>query len=70
MTSPISPEASSRIQQLRLKSEAGTITLEEMREAIELVRQGRKSAAESSTAAKAKKAKAAIPNAADLLADL
>jgi hypothetical protein len=50
-----SPEVSNRISQLRLKMTAGTITQEELKEGILILRAGRKSASEASKASKARK---------------
>tara|TARA_R110000868_G_scaffold51197_2_gene162660 strand:+ start:1204 stop:1368 length:165 start_codon:yes stop_codon:yes gene_type:complete len=48
----------------------GTITKEEMKEAVQMLRAGRMAAATSPAAAKRKKAIAEIPPAADMLNDL
>lgn len=64
-----SPEQQSKIAELQAKSLAGTLTLEEMREAIRLMRQGRRSAAETSTK-KASRAKGPAKSADDLLSEL
>ena len=66
----ISPELSARIAVWRQKSLDGTITLDEQREALKLMREGRLAAAQSSAASKRSKAKAAVPNADDLLSEL
>lgn len=58
--SPISPELQSKIALWRAKSQEGTITLEEMREAIILMRGGRKTAQEAA-ASSGKKASAKKP---------
>lgn len=55
-----SPETQSRISNLRLKAVAGTVTAEEMKEAIHLLRQGRASAVAASSAARAKGAKKTV----------
>lgn len=59
-----------KLAEYRRKSADGTITLDEMREAVRLMRQGRVAAAEAN--AKAKKAASGKPtvNAADLLSQL
>ncbi len=66
----ISPELSAKIQVWRQKSLDGTITIEEQREALKLMREGRLAAAQASAAGKRAKAKAAVPNADDLLNEL
>lgn len=55
MTSPVSPELQSKILAWRSSAAAGTITLEEMKEAIIALRSGRRSAAEASAASGKKK---------------
>lgn len=47
-------EQVNKIAELRAKSAAGTLTLEEMREAITIMRQGRRTAAETKKVSKAK----------------
>lgn len=64
-----SAELQSRIAVWRAKATDGTLTQEEMREAIQVMRQGRMSAATSSASRKAKVI-AAIPSADDLLNDM
>jgi hypothetical protein len=49
-----SPEITARIAQLRVKASDGTISIEEMRESVKLIRQGRMVAADA--AAKSKSA--------------
>ena len=66
----LSPELASKIAVWREKAKAGTLTQDEMRQAVAMMRGDRKSAAAASTQAKAKKAKAAIPDGDDLLNDL
>ncbi len=66
----ISPELQQKIQVWRQKSLDGTITIEEQREALKLMREGRLAAAQASAAGKRAKAKAAVPNADDLLNEL
>jgi len=65
-----SPEVQSKISIWRQKALEGTLTLEEMKEAIVILRGGRVSAAHASEGARRKTAKAAIPSADDLLAEL
>lgn len=66
-----SPELQAQIAEWRRKSLDGTITLEETREAIAALRQGRFAAQTSSeSAAKRSRAKAAIPDAQALLDEL
>ena len=63
----MSPEIQARIETLRVKSLAGTITLDEMRESIKLLRENRLSAAQASKPSRAK----APPRSADeLLSEL
>lgn len=70
MTSPISPELASKLAIWRMKTADGTITREELKEAIIHLRQGRLAAA--SAAAKSPKAKARIaaPSAESLLDEM
>lgn len=70
MSTPYSPETLNRIAQLRAKVADGTITMEEMKEGVLLLRQDRKLAASSSDTARRAKAKAVIPSADDLLNEL
>ena len=63
----ISPELQSKIAIWRMKAAEGTLTQDEMKEAILHLRAGRVNAATSSAAAKRKKAIAAIPAAEDVL---
>jgi len=65
-----SPELQAKISIWRSKALDGTITMEEMREAIMALRQGRVSAAHASEGARRKTAKVAIPSADDLLGEL
>ena len=58
-----------KIQLWRQKARDGTLTIEEQREIIATLRQGRLSAAQASAKAKASKAKSA-PNSDDLLSEL
>lgn len=65
-----SPELLAKISVWRQKALDNTITLEEMKEAIIALRDGRISAAAASDTSRAKAAKVAIPSAADLLSEL
>lgn len=69
-TSPATPEVQARIAAIRAKEAAGTLTLEDMKEAIQLIRAGRVSAARSSDAAKRTRAKKEIKSADALLDEL
>lgn len=72
MSELLSPELQSKIALWRQKANDGTLTLEEQKEAILLLRAGRKNAltAQAASASKTKKAKAAIPDADSLLDEL
>lgn len=65
-----SPEVQSRIAILRQKAEHGEMTLEDMKDVVRLVRGDRRHALAASSASKVKKAKVAIPDADDLLAEM
>lgn len=62
------PEVQSRLAALRAKSAANTLTLDEMKEAVALMRGSRLSAAEQAKKSKSKKAPA--KSADDLLSEL
>lgn len=66
----MSPELQSKIAVWRAKAVNGTLSLEEMKEAIIALRADRVGAAVASDASRRKKAKAEIPDANDLLAEL
>jgi hypothetical protein len=66
----LTPLDLAKIESYRAKSLDNTITLDELKEAVKLMREGRLAASASSDAAKRKKAVAAIPNADDLLGEL
>lgn len=66
----MSPELNQRIAVWRSKAAAGTLTREEMREAVKVLRQGRVAAAATSERARTTKAKAEIPSADDLLKEM
>lgn len=68
-----SPELQAKIASWRAKAVDGTITKEEMQEAILLMREGRRGAAiasEKSAATRVTKAKAVVPTAEDMLKEL
>lgn len=56
-----SPQESARIQQLRAKALRNELTLEEVREGLEMLRQGRVAAADASAKSKTKKAASKAP---------
>lgn len=66
----MSPELQSKISIWRAKAAAGTLTQEEMREAIVALRADRVGAAIASDKSKRAKAKAEIPDAGDLLKEM
>lgn len=66
----MTPELNAKIAIWRQKALDGELSLEETREAIAALRQGRVSAAHASEASRRKKAVAEIPKADDLLAEL
>ena len=70
MTSPVPLELQSKIAHWRASAADGTLTLEDMKEAILHLRQGRVAALTASAASKRKKAITEIPSAEDMLADL
>lgn len=65
----ITAEAQMKISFIRQKVVDGSVTLDELREAIQIMRADRRTAVTSS-AAKRSRAKAAIPDAASLLDEL
>lgn len=65
-----SPELQAKIAEWREKARQGTLTIEEMKEAISAIRGDRKGAAIASEASKRKAAKKAIPDAKSLLSEL
>lgn len=67
MSSPIPLELQEKVSSWRIRCADGTMTLEEMQEAIKYLRAGRLAAA---TAPKRKKTAAAAPQAEDLLNEL
>lgn len=74
MSGPISLELQSKISSWRLRAAAGELTIEEMREAVIYLRQGRLSAANAAAATKKASAAGAkrsvAPAQEDLLAEL
>ena len=66
----MSPELQSKISIWRAKAVAGTLSVEEMKEAIRALRQDRVGARIPSATSRRKTAKAAIPDANDLLAEM
>lgn len=66
----MTPEVNSKIAIWRAKAAAGTLTLDEMREAIVVLRGSRVGAAHASATARQKKAKAEIPSAEDMLSEI
>lgn len=66
----MSPELQSKISLWRAKAVNGTLTPDEMKEAILALRQDRIGASIASAASKRTKAKAEIPDADDLLAEM
>ena len=65
-----SPEVQVEIAHLRAKSIAGTMTLEDMKKAVALLRGERRSAVASSESSKRKKAKKIVKSADQLLEEL
>jgi hypothetical protein len=63
-------EQQAKIAVFRQKLTEGTITVQEMREATELLRAGRKSAATASDSSRRTKAKAVIQSADEMLNEL
>ena len=70
MSSPVSLELQQKIAAWRLRATEGTLTLEDMREAIIALRAGRVAAANASATAKRKKAIVEIPHALDMLNEI
>lgn len=69
MSALLSPEDQAKIAIIRAKNEAGTATVEDFKDFIRTLRQGR-NASIASAAVRRTKAKAAVPNADDLLNDM
>lgn len=70
MTSPISPELQSKIASWRLRAAEGTLSLDEMKEGVRLIRGDRMSAASAAATAKRTKSKIEAPPADDMLGEL
>jgi hypothetical protein len=70
VTSAQSSEVQQRLAILKQKAIDNTMTQDDMREAIALMRQDRKSAHAASDTARRAKAKTAVPDAKSLLAEL
>ena len=72
MASPYTLETQALIAKWRQKALDGTLTLEEMRQAVDVMRGDRKNAAQASASSGTRrtKAKAAIPSADDMLDEL
>lgn len=66
----MTPETASKIAIIRQKVVDGTVTTEELKEGVMLMRQDRRTAATPAASAKRAKAIAAIPSADDLLGEL
>jgi len=66
----MTPEINQKVAEWRQKQADGTLTPEEMKEAIQLLRGGRMSAAIASATSKSKKAPMVVPSADDLLSEL
>jgi hypothetical protein len=66
----MTPELNAKIAIWRQKALDGTLALDEMKEAISALRQGRVSAGIASATSRAKKAKVEVPSAADLLTEM
>jgi hypothetical protein len=70
MTNPVPLELQAKISVWRQRSREGTLTQDEMKEAILALRAGRVAAMQASSTAKRKRAIAAIPSADDMLSEL
>ena len=66
----MSPELIAKLAVWRQKANEGTLTEDEMREAITALREGRVSASYASDTSRAKAAKVAIPSAEDLMKEM
>lgn len=66
----LTPHDSARIAELRQRQLDGTITLEDLREVIRTLREGRIGAQAASTASRTRAAKVAVPDADKLLDQL
>lgn len=70
MSSPVPPELQQKISLWRQRAAEGTLTREEMLQAVRALREGRANAQAASDSSVRKKAVAAIPHADDLLKEL
>lgn len=70
MSSPVPPELQQKISLWRQRAAEGTLTREEMLEAVRALREGRANAQAASDSSVRKRAVAAIPHADDLLKEL
>ena len=70
MSSPVPPELQQKISLWRQRAAEGTLTREEMLEAVRARREGRANAQAASDSSVRKRAVAAIPHADDLLKEL
>ena len=70
MSNPVPLELQAKISSWRLRAADGSLTLDEMKEAILHLRAGRVTAAAASATAKRKKAIVEIPKADDLLSEM
>jgi SpoU rRNA methylase family enzyme len=70
MTSPIPLDLQLKLTDWRRKAAEGTLTLDEMKDAVKLLRAGRVAAANASDTARRKVAKAVIPSADELLDEI
>jgi len=68
--SPITPDLQSKIAEWRKRAVTGDLSQEECIAAVRLLREGRMEAAKASTQSRTKKAKAEIPDAGALLAEM
>ena len=66
----MTPETNSKIATWRQKALEGTLSVEDLRQAIEVMRGDRRGASVASEASRRKKAKVVVPSAEDLLAEL
>lgn len=66
----MTPEIQSRIAVFRAKANEGTLTIDEMKEAIVMIREGRRGAAVASEQSRRVRAKKEIKSADELLGEL
>ena len=62
-------ETINRVNQLRMKESAGTLTLDDLKEAVKLIRAGRLHAQAASTASKTRTTKSKLTKTGDQLLD-